>query len=97
MPEQKEEAEDTEADGAVPKPPPASRSAAQCVAGLGGGIVGAVCLGLVGVLIGAALAGSRWDDASGGLLITGLGVVGAVLGLLLGIVLGSRAAGTNKM
>ena len=72
-----------------------SRQLALTAAGLAGGAVGALGVGLVGVLIGAELAGSRWDDASGGMLITGLGVVGAFLGLPLGIAIALRAAGAG--
>jgi hypothetical protein len=53
MPELNEETKDTGTDGVVPKPLTASRLAVLCAAGLAGGVVGCVCLGLVGVLVGA--------------------------------------------
>jgi hypothetical protein len=93
MPELNGTAKDTEADGVVPKPPTALQMAALSMAGLVGGVVGAGCLGLVGVLIGASSGRGMLTDPSVGMQIWLRGMLGAVLGLPLGVAVGLRVAG----
>ena len=94
MPKLNEEAKDTETDGVVPKPLTASQLAAMGVAGLVGGFIGAMGLGLVGVLIGGASARGQIIEAVG-IKAASHGFWGAVLGLPLGIAMGLRTAGTR--
>jgi uncharacterized membrane protein YeaQ/YmgE (transglycosylase-associated protein family) len=93
MPELNEETKDTGTDGVVPKPLTASRLAALCAVGFAGGVVGAVVLGLVGVLIGATTTREMLTDPSGGIHVLLFGAAGAVVGIPLGIAAGLHAAG----
>ena len=63
-----------------------------CAAGLVGGVVGALVLGVVGVFLGGAAARGQNTEAEG---ISGCmgGMLGAVLGLPLGVAVGLRVAG----
>jgi hypothetical protein len=93
MPELNGAAKDTGTDGAVPKRLTVSQLAALSVAGLVGGVVGAVGLGLVGALLGTGSAGGMLTDAGVGMQIWLRGMLGAVLGLPLGVAVGLRVAG----
>lgn len=92
MPEPNEEVTDAETDVVVPKPLTASRLAAMGVAGVVGGYVGAMGLGLVGVLLGGASARGQIIETVG-IRAAWSGFLGAVLGLPLGIAVGLRVAG----
>jgi len=94
MPELNRAAKDTGTDGVVPKPPTALQLAALCVAGLVGGVVGAVVLGMVVTrTLGAftRVEHEGFGEAAGWLFFVG----GAVLGLPLGIAAGLHMAGTK--
>jgi len=61
-------------------------------AAVAGGVVGAVGLGLTGLLVGAATTREMLTDPSGGIHVLVCGTVGVVLGLPLGVAVGLHMA-----
>ncbi len=94
MPELNGAAKDTETDGAVLKRLTVSQMAALSVAGLVGGIVGAVFLGMAVPGILGALTGWKASEGFGEAVGWFFFIGGAFLGLPLGIAAGLRVAGT---
>ena len=84
---------DPEPDGESRGQVTVGQMVALCAAGLVGGGVGAVGLGLVGALLGAATTREMLTDPSGGIHVWLRGMVGAALGLPLGVAVGLRTSG----